>query len=156
MRFFFENEQLREVVSKSALFKSILIVLFECQRASVVYKLTTAAQSAIPPSDFDFAVFGPIFCGAIGGCGGAFPPMSKGLDPIKNGLAQPMYTALIAATGLHLFLATSMSEGVLEAGKKAQLCMAMFFIVDNLRNGFPQVVTFSQSGRGTVEKKKVA
>jgi hypothetical protein len=133
-----------------------LIVLFECQRASVVYKLTTAAAAAIPASDFDFAIFGPIFCGAIGGCGGAFLPMSKGLDPIKNGLAQPMYTALIAAAGLHLFLATSMSEGVMEAGKKAQLCMAIFFIADNLRNAFPQVFSFSSSQQQGMEKKKVA
>ena len=137
---------LREVVQESSIFKIALIFLYECQRASVVYKLTTAAAASIPASDFSFAVFGPIFCGAIGGCGGAFLPMNKGLDPIKkNGLGQPMYTALIAAACLHLFLATSLSEGIAEAGKKAQLCMAVYFITDNISNAFPKGFNLSLS-----------
>lgn len=139
----------REVLSLSPIFKIAAIVLYECQRASVVYKLCTAAAAAIPPSDFSFAVFGPIFCGAIGGCGGAFLPMSKGLDPIKNGLAQPMYTALTASVFLHLFLSTSFSDGVEKAGKKAQLVMALYFIASNIYYSFPKAfpkisVSFAQ------------
>ena len=132
----------REVLQASPIFKTAMIVLFECQRASVVFKLTTAAAAAIPASDFSFAVFGPIFCGGIAGCGGAFLPMSKGLDPIKNGLAQPMYTALTAAACLHLFLSTSLSEGVVDAGKKAQLMMAVYFIASNINTAFPKALPF--------------
>jgi len=130
---------IRDVCSESKIFKTAMIVLFECQRASVVFKLTTAAGAAIPPSDFSFAVIGPIICGGIGGCGGAFLPMNKGLDPIKDGLAQPMYTALTAAACLHLFLNTGLSEGVIGAEQKAQLMMALFFIASNLNNAFPLV-----------------
>lgn len=145
----------RDVVQESAIFKTALIVLYECQRASVVYKLTTTAAAAIPPSDFSFAVFGPIFCGAIGGCGGAFLPLSKGLDPIKNGLGQPMYTALTAAACLHLFLATSLSDGVEQANKKAQLCMALYFIASNLNASFPKAVkSFTPSVAVEVKKEK--
>jgi len=132
----------REVLQASPIFKAAMIVLFECQRASVVFKLTTAAAAAIPASDFSFAVFGPIFCGGIAGCGGAFLPMSKGLDPIKNGLAQPMYTALTAAACLHLFLSTSLSEDVVDAGKKAQLMMAVYFIASNMNSAFPNALSF--------------
>ena len=131
---------IRDIVKLSPIFKAALIVLYECQRASVVFKLCTAAAAQIQASDFLFAVFGPIFCGGIGGCGGAFLPMSKGLDPIKNGLAQPMYTALTAAACLHLFLSTSLSDGVEKAEKKAQLCMAVYFILAKFYDAFPSML----------------
>ena len=105
-------------------------------RAFVVCKLTIAAGEAIVPSEFSFPVFGPIFCGAIAGCGGAFLPLNKGLDPIKSGLAQPMLSALIAATALHLFLSTSLSAGVIDAKKKAKVCVAAFFILYHLYDAF--------------------
>jgi len=110
--------------------------LYETMRAFVVCKFTIAAGAAIAASDFDFPIFGPIFCGSIGGCGGAFLPFNKGLDPIKGGLAQPMLSAWIGATYLHLFLNTSMSEGVVDATKKAKVCMAAFFILFNLYDTF--------------------
>lgn len=49
-----------------------MIILYETLRAFVVCKLTIAAGNAIAPSEFDFPIFGPIFCGTIAGCGGAF------------------------------------------------------------------------------------
>jgi hypothetical protein len=105
-----------------------MVVLFETMRASVVVKLTTAAAAAIAPSDFAFPVFGPIFCGAVAGCGGAFLPFDKGLKPLDKGLAPNMLTALIAAACYHLFLNTSLSDGVMDAPKKAHLMVAFFFI----------------------------
>jgi hypothetical protein len=113
-------------------FQGGVIVLYEAMRAFVVCKMTLAAGKAIAPSEFDFPVFGPIFCGTIGGCGGAFLPFNKGLDPIKAGLAQPMLSAFIAATSMHLFLNTSLSDGVIEAEKKGKVCVASFFMVYNL------------------------
>jgi hypothetical protein len=50
----------------------MMIVLYETMRASVVVKFTATAAGVIAPSEFDIAVFGPIVCGTIGGCGGAF------------------------------------------------------------------------------------
>ena len=99
-------------------------------------KLTTAAEAAIAPSDFSFPVFGPIFCGAIGGCGGAFFPLSKGLDPLlEGGLAPNMLSALIAATFYHLFVSTSISDDVIDAHKKAHVMVAKFFIAYGLAKG---------------------
>jgi hypothetical protein len=124
---------LREILSLSPLFKISIMFMYECMRASVVVKLTAAAGKAIAPSDFEIAIFGPIFCGTVAGCGGAFLPLNKGLDPIKGkGLGQPMLTAFVAATFYHLFTQTSLSEGVVEASKKAQVLIAIFFFAHNL------------------------
>mmetsp|Transcript_86 Transcript_86/g.197 ORF Transcript_86/g.197 Transcript_86/m.197 type:complete len:131 (+) Transcript_86:30-422(+) len=117
--------------------------MYETLRAFVVVKLTAAAGEKIPSSEFSFPVFGPIFCGAIAGCGGAFLPMNKGLDPIRdNGLAPNMLTALIAAAFYHIFMSTSLSYGVIDASKKAHLVVAVFFVVHGFAQAFiPQVLS---------------
>jgi hypothetical protein len=131
---------LRDAMSLSPIFKAAVIVLYEALRASVVVKLTGAAAKAIAPSEFEIAIFGPIFCGAVAGCGGAFLPFNKGLDPIKStGLGQPMISALCGATFYHLFVNTSLSDGVLEASKKAQVIIACFFIAYNMYYTFTPV-----------------
>lgn len=125
-----------------------MIVLYEAFRAFVVCKLTLAAGSAIAPSEFDFPVFGPIFCGTIAGCGGAFLPLNKGLDPIKKNIAQPMISAFIAAASLHLFLNTSLSDGVVDAKKKAKVAVAAFFVAYKIFD------TFYTSKQSASKKKK--
>ncbi|GAX13216.1 hypothetical protein FisN_17Hh148 [Fistulifera solaris] len=148
---------LRDVVLLSPLLKTAFIVLYECQRAAVVTKLTLAAAATIAPSDFSgMAVFGPIFCGAVSGCGGAFLPLNKGLSPIeKTGLAQPMLSALIAATCLHFFIGTGLSDGVVEAKKKAQVVMAIYFIVYNLYSTFaPTYLAATKTQNGESKKSK--
>jgi hypothetical protein len=104
-----------------------VVFLYETMRAFVVCKLTSAAGAAIAPSEFGFPIFGPIFCGTIAGCGGAFLPLNKGLDPIKDtGLAPPMFSALIGATFYHFFI--SLVTGVIHVEKKAKVIVAFFFI----------------------------
>jgi hypothetical protein len=121
-----------EVMSLSPIFKAAVIFLYEVMRASVVVKLTSYAGKAIAPSEFDIAVFGPIFCGTIAGCGGAFLPLDKGLGPIKESFGQPMLSAFVAATFYHLFTQTSVSDGVVEAEKKAQVLIAFYFVTYNI------------------------
>jgi hypothetical protein len=123
---------MRGVLQLSPIFKVFVTVLYEILRASVVVKFTQAAADVIAPSEFSIPVFGPIFCGALGGCGGAFFPLNKGFEPIKDGLAQPMVTALVGATFLHLFNNTWLSDGVVEAAKKSHVLVACFFIAANL------------------------
>jgi hypothetical protein len=155
---------LRDVMKLSPMFKAAVIFMYEALRASVVVKLTSAAGKAIAPSDFEIALFGPIFCGTIAGCGGAFLPLNKGLDPIKTaGLGQPMISALIGATFYHLFIHTNLSDGVVDASKKAQVIMAMFFITYNLYYTFAPVEgaapkeapAAAVSGNGESKKVKV-
>ncbi len=66
--------------------------------------------------------------GSIAGCGGAFLPMNKGLDPIATGLNPPMMTAFIGATCFHLYVNTALSEGCIDAKSKAKVFVALFFI----------------------------
>lgn len=125
---------LREVAGMSTIFKVLLVVFYECTRSGVVVKITYFAGSTIAASTFGFPLFGPIACGTIGGCGGAFLPFSKGLDPIKAGLASPMLTAFVGATCFHLYLNTSLSEGCVDAKAKAHVFMTLFFIAVGIVN----------------------
>ena len=119
---------LREVLALSPVLKGAVLVLYETMRAFVVCKLTAASGAAIPASEFAFPVFGPIFCGTIAGCGGAFLPLNKGLDPIKKGIAPPMFSAFVAATTFHFFLNLKADE-VVDGVKKAKVAVAAWFIL---------------------------
>jgi hypothetical protein len=123
-------------------------------RAYVVTKLTLGAQGAIAPSDFSFALFGPIFCGTIGGCGGAFLPFSKGLDPIKDkGLAPPMFSAFIAATFFHLF--TTFATDVIDVQEKGKVMVALFFITYGMyEKGVFKSLMPAKKGEADAAKKK--
>lgn len=138
---------LREVAALSKIMKVILIVFYECIRASVVVKLTYLAGAKIDPSVFAFPLFGPVFCGTIGGCGGGFMPLSKGLDPIKNGMSSPIQTAFIGALCFHLFMNSSMGESCIDAKTKAQVHMTLYFIGAGIVNAF------GLSAKKTVEIK---
>lgn len=108
--------------------------LYEVTRAAVVVKFTGMAGEIIPASDFSFPVFGPIFCGTISGCGGAFLPFSKGLEPIRaKGLASPMYSALVGATFYHLFMFLY-SEGIKHANRKAHFVITVYFVLNHFHN----------------------
>mmetsp|Transcript_51607 Transcript_51607/g.109744 ORF Transcript_51607/g.109744 Transcript_51607/m.109744 type:complete len:249 (-) Transcript_51607:162-908(-) len=124
-----------EVIKLVPMVKACIIILYEIVRAKVVLTFTIAANAAIAPSLFSFAVFGPIMCGTISGCGGAFLPMNKGIEPILKGMGYPMITACVGATLVHLFLNTSFSEGVIDAKEKAHLHLVLFFISVGLVNG---------------------
>mmetsp|Transcript_3360 Transcript_3360/g.5978 ORF Transcript_3360/g.5978 Transcript_3360/m.5978 type:complete len:246 (-) Transcript_3360:341-1078(-) len=124
-----------EVVTLVPWVKACIIVLYECVRAKVVLTFTIAASAAIAPSLFSFPLFGPIMCGTISGCGGAFLPMNKGLDPILKGLGYPMITACVGSTLVHLFMNTSMSEGVIGKKEKAHFHLVVMFITIGLVNG---------------------
>lgn len=125
----------REVVEINLFVKALVIILYETLRAKVVVTFTLAANAAIAPSVFSFALFGPIMCGTLSGCGGAFLPLNKGLTPIENGMQAPMITACVGATMLHLFMNTNLSEGIIDAKEKAHVHLALFFIFTGLIKG---------------------
>lgn len=124
-----------DVVALVPWVKACIIVLYEAVRAKVVLTFTLMAGAHIAPSLFSFPLFGPIMCGTISGCGGAFLPMNKGLDPILKGMAYPMITACVGSAMVHLFLNTPLSDGVIKAKEKAHLHLVMFFIFVGLING---------------------
>jgi hypothetical protein len=128
-------------------------VLYETFRAFVVTKFTLAAADAIPPSEFSFPVFGPIFCGTLAGCGGAFFPLNKGLDPIREGLEPPMFSALVGATFFHLF--TQLATDVIETKKKGKVVVAFWFIMYAFfKNGYFDFILKPTPPKGSPAKKK--
>ena len=145
---------LREVMKLSPILKVAVTILYETMRAAVVVKLTSAAAKAIDPSDFDIPVFGPIFCGTVAGCGGAFLPLNKGLDPIRAAFVQPALSAFVAAAFYHLFTATSMSEGVVDAPKKAHVIVTFFFVAYNLYSSFFAAPAVETKKKVSDSKKK--
>jgi len=148
---------LREVYKLSSLMKVCVIIMFEIFRASVVCKFTSVAGASIPPSDFAFPLFGPIFCGTIAGCGGAFFPLTKGLDPIANGLPPPMRSAFWGATFFHLSSNLAYKHGgamVGETGKKAQLIVATGFCCYSLSKAWMTTTKPTNSPPAAVGKKK--
>ena len=134
--------------------QTLLNIMYETQRASVVVKMTLAASTKIAPTLFSFPVFGPIMCGAIAGCGGAFLPMNKGLDPIATGLQPPMMTALIGATCFHLYVNTSLSDGCIDAKMKAKVFVALFFIMIGLINALDLKAKPQVKKEGSKAKKE--
>jgi hypothetical protein len=123
-------------------------------RAFVVTKLTLAAGAAIPASEFSFPLFGPIFCGTIAGCGGAFLPLNKGLEPIKNGIEPPMFSAFVAATFLHLFV-TFIADDIPHGVKKAKVAVAAWFILHSMyANGFFSVPSKNEPIKADMVKKE--
>lgn len=127
---------LRDVFKLTGYLKVPIIFLSETMRTGVVVTLLTAAQTKIAPTAFSFSVFGPIFCGSIAGCGGAFFPLNKGLEPLRKGLAAPMATAFVGSTFFHLFTSTRLSDDVIDARKKAHLHLTLFFLSVGLCNAF--------------------
>ncbi|KAG7359923.1 hypothetical protein IV203_035021 [Nitzschia inconspicua] len=143
---------LREVLALSPIFKASVTVLYETFRAYVVTKLTLAAAAAIPPSEFSFPIFGPIFCGAIAGCGGAFLPLNKGLDPIKDGLEPPMFSAFVGAAFFHLF--TQLATDVIDVKSKGKVIVAFWFITYAFyKNGYFDAVLKPTPPKATPTKK---
>jgi len=118
--------------------KTGFIILYETTRAASVAKFTYLAGDKISPSLFSFPLMGPIICGTLGGCAGAFLPFNKGLEPIKNGLLPPMTTALIAAASFHLFMNSNYRQDVMHAKEKAQIHIALFFITTGLIASFKE------------------
>ena len=111
-----------------------MVFLYEVLRAFVVVKLTHASGKAIPSSEFAFPLFGPIFCGTIAGCGGAFLPLNKGLDPIKkNGLAPPMLSAFLGALFYHLSVNLA-PENFVDVPEKAHVIVAAGFVLYSFYN----------------------
>jgi uncharacterized membrane protein YeiH len=67
----------REIVTQSNIVKIALIVMFETFRAGVTVGLIGLANTTIKNSVFELPFFGPIICGGVAGCGGAFLPFNK-------------------------------------------------------------------------------
>lgn len=91
---------------------------------------------------------------ALPGCGGAFLPLNKGLDPLeKKGLAPNMWSAFVAAACYHIFVSTPTSDGIPDAAKKAQVLVASFFILYGLVKDGMFTIKIGKNETATKSKK---
>jgi len=93
---------LRKVIS-IPLIQLVLILAFECARCFMALNWLKVAVETIPASRFKVPVVGPLICGTIGSCGGAFLPFEKGLKAIEDGVT---YWILSGFTVMWLYLGT--------------------------------------------------
>eukprot|EP00940_MAST-03C_sp_MAST-3C-sp2_P002565 g2565.t1 len=91
---------LRDFVGRSHA-QLVVVVGFEAARCLMLLNWLQVAHATIPPSYFKVPIVGPIICGTIGGCGGAFLPFEKGLNAIKQGPPYAMLSAFVAALIFH-------------------------------------------------------
>ena len=88
-----------------------LNLLFQSFRAAVVFALMGMAKKAQVPGRVGTA--GLLVCGTLGGCGGIFLPLSKGLEPVRNGapvLMETAFTATAAYLAAGAFLRTEFGQ----------------------------------------------
>jgi len=88
---------------------TVLTILFDVFKTQQIVGAIEVAAKAVdheplmPHSRYFFVpCAGPLLCGFLGGCGGAFLPFDKGLRPISEGKQWPV-TAAFFATVLYYF-----------------------------------------------------
>jgi hypothetical protein len=65
-----------------------------------------------------------------------------------------MLSACIGATLYHIFTSTSLSDGVIDAGKKAHIHVVLFFILVGLSSAFDLLAPPAKSPATTAQKKE--
>ena len=113
--------------------RQLTSLCYEIQRCHVLMNCTKMAAACLPaqlavPSPGRVAIIGPLIAGTLGGCGGGFMPLDKGLGPIEKGLNWRMASALINSTWM--FLSTqypASKEAIGLDGDMARFLAVSFF-----------------------------
>uniref|UniRef100_A0A7S4BBC0 Uncharacterized protein n=1 Tax=Chrysotila carterae TaxID=13221 RepID=A0A7S4BBC0_CHRCT len=111
--------------------------LFEIMRFHVLAGCAATAASNLPsPSYYPVPVVGPIVAGIMGGCGGAFMPLSSGLAAIENGCPWRVQSSFLVSLWLQLSCCDPNVSPYLEAvfpafsdKTWAQMCGVLFFVL---------------------------
>lgn len=87
--------------------KQLTSLCYEIMRCHVLMNCTKMAAGCLPaqlavPAAGRVAIIGPLIAGTLGGCGGGFMPLNKGLDPLAGGLNWRIASAMINSTWLFL------------------------------------------------------
>ncbi|GBG24744.1 Hypothetical Protein FCC1311_009622 [Hondaea fermentalgiana] len=93
---------------------------YEIFRCWVLFSWYAKAQLALAPTGADW--LGPVICGTIGGSGGAFLPMSKGLRPLDDGAPWTMESAFYVVLIYHNFRDAT---PLFKANLHATLCLVL-------------------------------
>ena len=105
---------------------NIVLIGFECVRAFLIQTWALRATSHIKPSYFSFAVFGPLFCGTIAGCGGFFCLL--GPEGIMKMVPWPVQSAFLASL-FHLILTNGVINGIPKQNHADAHTLILFFLI---------------------------
>ncbi|CAM9795470.1 unnamed protein product [Ectocarpus sp. 4 AP-2014] len=85
--------------------KQVILVLSEVFRANSMCGIVVLSNSILKPGKhYPIALWGPILLGTVGGCGGLFLPLDKGLKGLKNGAPWPLQSAFYGSMFFNLFV----------------------------------------------------
>jgi len=111
--------------------RALTSVTYETFRCHVMMNCTKMAASAglVSSAGGRVAIVGPLIAGLLGGCGGGFMPLSKGLAPLENGTNWRIASAAI--NSVWMFLSTQHPDSVAAIGIKTDTarCLAIAFFV---------------------------
>mmetsp|Transcript_91336 Transcript_91336/g.204475 ORF Transcript_91336/g.204475 Transcript_91336/m.204475 type:complete len:288 (-) Transcript_91336:150-1013(-) len=114
-------------IAKSQPGNTVLVIMFGIFKTQqIVGSIELAAKAVdheplMPHSRYFFVpMAGPLVCGFLGGCGGAFLPFDKGLRPISEGKQWPVSAAFFC-TVIYYFLTRWLKVPMLDA--KTVICV---------------------------------
>ena len=101
---------------------------YEIMRCHVAINCSLMAQAALSSSMGRVAIIGPLIAGTLGGCGGGFMPLNKGLDPLSTGLNWRTGSSAINSVWLFLSLQSpSYKDAIGLSAEWAKVCSIAFF-----------------------------
>jgi len=112
----------------------VTMIGYEIQRCHVLMNCTKQAAAILPtklaqPAASRVAIVGPLIGGLLGGCGGGFMPLNKGLEPLANGTNWRILSA--AMNSLWMFFSTQYAptkEIIGLSVEWSRFCAVAFFV----------------------------
>ena len=118
---------------KAPVVRTLTVSLWEFMRAHVV--ILCAGQGAAWMAGNTIKNFGypvpfvaPILCGILGGCGGGFQPLNKGLDPLAGGLNWRIMSGIIGSVVLQLGLRDPHTKEAIDDDVVKAIVVCFFFL----------------------------
>ena len=108
--------------------------MYEMMRCHVLMNCTAMAAGtlgnvlAVPSAD-RVPIIGPLIAGTLGGCGGGFMPLNKGLDPLEKGTNWRIGSGLVNSLWLHLSMQNPATTDMIGLGPTwCRFIAASFFV----------------------------
>jgi hypothetical protein len=107
-------------------------VTYEIMRCHVLMNCTKQAAATLPsalavPAPDRVAIVGPLIAGLLGGCGGGFMPLNKGLDPLANGYNWRIGSAFVISIWMFLSTQYPVSKDMIGVSEKMARTIAVGF-----------------------------
>eukprot|EP00316_Scyphosphaera_apsteinii_P012663 CAMPEP_0119303618 /NCGR_PEP_ID=MMETSP1333-20130426/5029_1 /TAXON_ID=418940 /ORGANISM="Scyphosphaera apsteinii, Strain RCC1455" /LENGTH=219 /DNA_ID=CAMNT_0007306345 /DNA_START=234 /DNA_END=893 /DNA_ORIENTATION=+ len=123
-----------ESVFDCTLGNALISVLYEIQRCHVLMNCAVLSAVTLPaalaqPSQDRAAVIGPLISGLLGGCGGGFMPLNKGLDPLAAGSNWRIGSSAVASIWLFLTAHYPTTKAVIGLSTRTARVVAVIFFV---------------------------